>query len=120
MSIPAGPEDLDREEIAGAGEVALTRLSEGREGRDILVPPIAGTELGTENVCSTGRRLTVQRRREREPSAGSNIKTSWKSVRLRRCGGIKASGAGGRLAGGWTVRKRTSGGRVVDSDWEDR
>ncbi len=157
LSIPgAVPEDLDREEIMGAEEVALTRPSEGREGRDILVPPMAGTELGMERVCSTGRRLTVQRRKEREPSAGSNIKMSWKSFCLRRCDGergsrdgddcvelgledggettvgggsrrfgsawaldwmkIKVSGAGGRLAGGWTVRKRTSGRRLVDSD----
>jgi hypothetical protein len=92
FSIPgAVPEDRDREEIAGAGEVALTRPSEVREGKDILVPPIAGTELGTERVCSAGRRLAVQRRREREPSAGSNIKMSWKSVRLRRCGGERGS-----------------------------
>jgi hypothetical protein len=92
FSIPgAVPEDRDREEIGGAGEVALTRPSEVREGKDILVPPIAGTELGTERVCSTGRRLAVQRRREREPSAGSNIKMSWKSVRLRRCGGERGS-----------------------------
>jgi hypothetical protein len=92
FSIPGAiPEDRDREEIAGAGEVALTRPSDVREGKDILVPPIAGTEFGTERVCSTGRRLTVQRRREREPSAGSNIKMSWKSVRLRRCGGERGS-----------------------------
>ena len=95
FSIPgAVPEDRDREEIAGAGEVALTRPSEVREGKDILVPPIAGTELGTERVCSAERRPTVQRRRERDPSAGSNIKMSWKSVRLRRCGGERGSRCG--------------------------
>jgi hypothetical protein len=91
FSIGAIPEDRDREEIAGAGDVALTRPREVREGKDILVPPIAGTELGTERVCSAERRLTVQRRREREPSAGSNIKMSWKSVRLRRCDGGRGS-----------------------------
>jgi hypothetical protein len=88
------PEDLERKAIAGAGNGALTRPSDEREGRDILVPPIPGTELGTERVCSTGSRLTVQRRKEREPSAGSNIKMSWKSARLRRCGGEKGSREG--------------------------
>jgi len=77
LSIPgAVPDDPERKPTADAGNGALTRPSEGREGRDILVPPIPGTELGTERVCSTGRRLIVQRRNEREPSAGSNVKMS--------------------------------------------
>ena len=76
FSIPGAiPEDRDREEIA-AGELALAIPSEIREGKDILVPPIAGTELGTESVCSTGRKPTVQRRRDSEPSTGSKIKMS--------------------------------------------
>jgi hypothetical protein len=92
LSIPrVVPEDLERKPIAGAGNGALTRPSEGREGRDKLVPPIPGTELGTERVCSAGRRLMTQRRKERVPSAGSNIKMSWKSARLSRCGGERGS-----------------------------
>jgi hypothetical protein len=92
LSIPgAVPDDLECNAIAGVGNGALTRPSEGREGRDILVPPIPGTELGTERVCSAGRRPIIQRRKEREPSAGSNIKMSWKSARLRRCGGERGS-----------------------------
>ena len=92
LSIPSAvPEDLERMPITGAGNGALTRPSEGREGKDKLVPPIPGTELGTESVCSTGWRLMVQRRKEREPSAGLNIKMSWKSARLRRCGGERGS-----------------------------
>ena len=92
FSIPGAiPEDRDREEIAGVGELALAIPSDVREGKDILVPPIAGTELGTESVCSTGRILTAQRRRDRDPSTGSKIKMSWKSVRLRRCGGENGS-----------------------------
>ena len=38
-----------------------------------------------------GRRLMTQRRKEREPFAGSNIKISWKSARLRRCEGERGS-----------------------------
>jgi hypothetical protein len=33
---------------------------------------------------------------------------------------MKVSGAGARPAGGCTARKRTSGRRLVDNDWEDR
>jgi hypothetical protein len=55
LSIPGVvPEDLECKPITGAGNGALTRPSEGREGKDKLVPPIPGTELGTESVCSTG------------------------------------------------------------------
>lgn len=74
-----------------AGGGALTRLNDGREGKDILVPPRPGTELGTERDCSFIRRLMVQRRRERDPPAGSNKRISWKSTRLRRCGGERGS-----------------------------
>jgi len=92
LSCPgAVPEDLARKAIAGAGNAVLTRPNDGREGRDMLVPPIPGTELGTAKVCSIVRRPMVQRRKEREPSAGSNTKMSWKSARLRRGGGERGA-----------------------------
>jgi hypothetical protein len=119
------------------------------------VPPIAGTELGTERVCSTGWRLTVQRRRERAvcrvkhqnvleigsstPVWGSRdgddraelgVDDGGETTRgggSRRFGSawaldwmkMKVSGAGARPAGGCTVRKRTSGRRLVGRHWED-
>jgi hypothetical protein len=92
LSCPgAAPEDLARNAITGPGNVVLTRPSDGREGRDMLVPPMPGTEPGTARLCSAERRPTRQRRKEREPSAGSNNKMSWKSAGLRRCGGERGS-----------------------------
>lgn len=87
-----------REEVAGAGCGALTRPNEGREGKEMLVPPIPGTALGTERFCSYGRRLISHLRRESEPSAGSNMRISWKSDRLRRCGGERGSCDGDECA----------------------
>ena len=87
-----------REEAAGAGCGALTRPNEGREGKDMLVPPIPGTALGTERFCSYERRLISHLRSESEPSAGSNMRISWKSDRLRRCGGERGSCDGDECA----------------------
>jgi hypothetical protein len=85
LSCPgAAPEDRARKAIAGDGNAVPTRPRDRREGSDILVPPIPGTELGTARLCSIKRRPMTQRRKEREPSAGSNNKMSWKSVRRRR------------------------------------
>ena len=90
----SSPKDLAREAIPGAGSAALTRPSDGREGRDILVPPIPGTEAGTARVCSVVWTPMRQRLKESEPSAGLNTKMSWKLARLCWCVGERGSRGG--------------------------
>ena len=84
FSIPSDiPEDRDHE-IEGAGDVALTRPREVQEDKDILAPPIAGTNLVTERVCSTEQRLTLQRCAMFTTSAGELQNQNLRSWRCRK------------------------------------